>query len=74
MVAGGIRFYYVPVSVETIGLNLNRELLDDMEVYTTYENPLQNPLNRMIKRTFDIGSSLVSLIRIWCLVKERISL
>ena len=36
-----VRFYYVPVSVESIGLNLKREFLDDMEIYTTYENPLQ---------------------------------
>ena len=39
-----VRFYYVPVSVETIGLNLKREYLDDMEIYTTYENPLQNSI------------------------------
>ena len=56
------RFYYVPVSVETIGLNLKRELLDDMEVFTTYENPLQNSINRMIKRVFDIVLSLAFLI------------
>ena len=56
------RFYYVPVSVETIGLNLKRELLDDMDVYTTYENPLQNSVNRAIKRVFDIVFSLAFLI------------
>ena len=57
-----IRFYYVPISVETIGLNLKRELLDDMEVFTTYENPLQNPVKRWAKRCFDIVLSLVFLI------------
>ena len=57
-----IRFYYVPVSVETLGINLKRELLDDMEVYTTYEIPLANPVNKLIKRTFDIVLSLVFLI------------
>ena len=57
-----IRFYYVPVSVETLGINLKRELLDDMEVYTTYEIPLAVPLNKLIKRTFDIVLSLVFLI------------
>ena len=40
-----IRFFYVPVSVESIGLNLKREMLDDMEIFTTYENPLQNSVN-----------------------------
>lgn len=57
-----ISFYYVPVSVETLGLNLKRELLEDMEVFTTYENPLQNPFNRIVKRTFDIVVSLIALI------------
>lgn len=57
-----IRFYYVPVSVESIGLNLKRELMDDMEVFTTYENPLQSPVNRAIKRVFDICFSMVFLI------------
>ena len=57
-----IRFYFVPVSVETLGINLKREFLDDMEVYTTYEIPLAVPLNKFIKRTFDIVLSLVFLI------------
>ncbi len=56
------RFFYVPVSVETIGLNLKREMLDDIEIYTTYENPLQNSVNKTIKRTFDIVCSLLFLI------------
>ena len=57
-----IRFYYVPVSVESIGLNLKREMIDDMEVFTTYDNPLQNSVNRAIKRVFDIVFSLLFLI------------
>lgn len=57
-----IRFYYVPVSVESIGLSLKREMLDDMEVFTTYENPLQNPVNRLIKRLFDVILSILFLI------------
>ena len=71
-----IRFYYVPVSVESIGLNLKREMLDDMEVFTTYELPLQNPVNKFIKRTFDIVCSLIFLILtaimfpfIWSIIK-----
>ena len=71
-----IRFYYVPVSVESIGLNLKREMLDDMEVFTTYELPLQNPVNKLIKRTFDIVCSLIFLIPtalmfpfIWAIIK-----
>ena len=57
-----VRFYYVPVSVETVGLNLKREFLDDMEIFTTYENPLQNSVNRMVKRLFDIVFSMMFLI------------
>lgn len=56
------RFYYVPVSVETIGLPLRREALDDIEIFSTYENPLQNPVNKLIKRLFDIVVSFVALL------------
>lgn len=57
-----IRFFYVPVSVETLGINLKPELLNDMEVYASYENPLQNIGNRFIKRMFDIVLSIMFLI------------
>lgn len=57
-----IHFYYVPVSVESLGLNLKREFMDDLEIYTTYENPLQNPFNKAVKRLFDIVFSLIFLI------------
>ena len=57
-----VRFYYVPVSVETLGINLKPELLNEMEVYATYENPLRNPVNKIIKRLFDIFMSLLFLL------------
>lgn len=57
-----VRFYYVPVYVETISLNLKREMLNDMEVFTTYENPLENPVNKVVKRAFDIVFSSVFLL------------
>ena len=57
-----VRFYFVPVSVESLGINLKRELLDDIEIYTTYENPLQNPANRLVKRLFDIVLSGLFLL------------
>ena len=57
-----VRFFYVPVSVESIGLNLKREFLDDIEIYATYENPLQNSVNKALKRVFDIVLSLVFLV------------
>jgi putative colanic acid biosynthesis UDP-glucose lipid carrier transferase len=71
-----IRFYYIPISVESLGLNLQREYLDDMEIYTTYEIPLQNPVNRAVKRVFDMVLSLVFLIptfiifpMVWAIIK-----
>ena len=71
-----VRFYYVPVSVETLGIDLKRELLDDMEVFTTYENPLMNPVNKAVKRAFDLLLVLVFLVPmilifpfVWILIK-----
>ena len=57
-----IRFYYVPVSVESMGIGLIREQLDDIEIYAKYDNPLQNPVNRAVKRTFDIVVSSIALL------------
>ena len=71
-----IRFFYVPVSVESIGLNLKRELIDDFELFTTYENPLENPINKLVKRLFDIVLSIIFLVVtailfpfIWIIIK-----
>ena len=71
-----VRFYYVPVTVEMIDIGLKRELIDDIEVFTTYENPLQNPVNRAVKRLSDIVISVSFLVLtalifplIWILVK-----
>ena len=73
-----VRFFYVPVSLETLGINLKRELLDDIEIFTTYENPLENPVNKFIKRTFDIVVSSVALLCllpffpiIWIIIKTQ---
>ena len=74
----GVHFFYVPVSVESIGLKLNREFLEDIEVFATYKNPLQHPLNKFIKRLFDIVMSLCFLFCtllllpfIWIIVKVQ---
>ena len=56
-----IHFYYVPTSVERLGIPLKRELLDDMEVYTTHKIPLENNVNKVAKRIFDIVVSLIAL-------------
>jgi putative colanic acid biosynthesis UDP-glucose lipid carrier transferase len=71
-----VRFYYVPISAESLGVNLKREQMDDLEVYTTYENPLQNSVNRAEKRAFDLLLVLLFLIPallifpfVWILIK-----
>jgi putative colanic acid biosynthesis UDP-glucose lipid carrier transferase len=56
------KFYYIPLSVESIGLNLKREYVSDIEVYTTYESPLANPMNKFLKRSMDILLSTLFLI------------
>lgn len=55
------RFFYVPVSVETIPLNLTREYVNDIEVFSTHESPLQALHNRVFKRMFDIVVSVIAL-------------
>ena len=57
-----IHFYFVPKSVECIGMRLKREFLDDMELFTTHEFPMQEPLNKAVKRTFDIVASVLVLL------------
>ncbi len=56
------RFYFVPVSVESLGINLKSELIDDMEIYTPYDNPLANPINQLMKRTVDILVSGIAML------------
>ena len=57
-----IRFYYVPISVEQLGMRLKRELYEDMELFTTYEVPLEYPMHKFLKRLFDLVMSLIVLI------------
>ena len=70
------KFFYVPVSIESIGLNLKREYINDTEVYTTHETPLQNPVSQVVKRIFDIILSTVFLLLtglifpfVWLMIK-----
>ena len=55
-----VKFYYVPTAEEK--LNLHSVLLDDMEVMATYSSPLEEPLNRVLKRVADILLSILFLI------------
>ena len=55
------RFYYVPRAVDSLGLNLHREFINEIEIYGTHESPLENVMNQAVKRTFDIVASLIAL-------------
>lgn len=54
------KFYYLPTAEEK--LNLQPILIDDISVMTTYTSPLEEPLNRLLKRLFDIVFSILCLI------------
>lgn len=55
-----VKFYYVPLQEET--LNLQSIMYDDIEVYTNYTSPLEEPLHRFIKRLSDIVISVIALL------------
>ena len=54
------KFYYVPIAEEK--LDLHPLLVDDIEVQTTYTSPLEDPMNRIFKRSVDIFLSVLFLI------------
>ena len=54
------KFYYLPTAEEK--LNLQPILIDDIGVMTTYASPLEEPLNRLLKRLFDVVFSILCLI------------
>ena len=55
-----VKFYYVPPVEEN--LNLQPVFIDDIEVMTPYISPLDDSLNRFLKRLFDIITSIVALV------------
>lgn len=55
-----VKFYYVPPTDER--LNLYPVFVDDMEVLATYTSPLEEPLNKLLKRLSDIFLSLLFLL------------
>ena len=56
-----VKFFYVPLSVEAIGLNLKREYINDFEIYTTHKTLLEQPEKKLLKRCVDIVLSIVAL-------------
>ena len=57
-----MKFYYIPISAESLKLELQRVFMSDIEVFTTHESLLQHPLHRAIKRLFDIVVSASLLV------------
>lgn len=71
-----VKFYYVPVSTEL--LNLEPTLFGEHQVFSTYVSPLEDPLNKVIKRFFDIILSIIFLIPcaiifpvVACIIKKQ---
>ena len=55
-----VKFFYVPTAEEK--LNLQSVYIDDIEVMATYTSPLEEPLNRLVKRLSDILLSTLFLL------------
>jgi putative colanic acid biosynthesis UDP-glucose lipid carrier transferase len=54
-----IKFYYVPPANESF--NMQSVFIDEIEVFASYASPLEEPLNRLVKRVFDIVVSIIAL-------------
>lgn len=57
-----IRFFYVPRMLGNYKLNLKVERFGNLDLYTNHQEPLTDPVNRAIKRMFDITVSLLTCI------------
>lgn len=54
-----IHFFYVPRQFGNYRLQLKTERIGNIDVLTNYKEPLLNPTNKFIKRSFDIVFSLI---------------
>ena len=57
-----IRFYYVPRMLGNYILNLSAERFGNLDLYTNHQEPLTDPVNRGLKRTFDFTVSLITCL------------
>ena len=57
-----VKFFFVPMLSESLPLYFQHEFITDIEVLTTHESPLEDPLNRLLKRICDLGISAVFLL------------
>jgi putative colanic acid biosynthesis UDP-glucose lipid carrier transferase len=54
-----VKFYYVPPANES--LNMQSVFIDEIEVFASYTSPLEEQLNRLVKRASDVVVSLIAL-------------
>ena len=57
-----VDFYYVPQFGRTVVRQFELSSVGDVPILATHPNPLKNPINRLIKRAFDLLLSTVMLI------------
>ena len=64
-----IRFYYIPV-INVFGQKISMEFVDSTPIIAKREEPLAKPLNKAMKRAFDIlvSSMVLTLIFPWLFV------
>ena len=55
-----VKFFYVPLSEESV--QLEPFMMDDHELYAAYITPLDDSLNKLLKRLFDIVIAVVALV------------
>lgn len=60
-----IRFYSVPNVRNYVKRQLELTLLDDVPVLSIRHEPLQKPVNRLVKRTFDLVCSSIFLVTVF---------
>lgn len=61
----GAEFYYVPQVKSALGRGYTLRIIGSMPVLAARENPLKNPVNRVVKRGFDILASSLFLVTIY---------
>lgn len=63
-----IRFFLVPVIHRSVKKSMKLELFGGVPVFVIREEPLQYPLNRIVKRTFDVVFSLLFLLTLFPII------
>lgn len=57
-----LSFYYVPPLSRTVARTFHLAKIGTLPVLAAHSNPLDNPVNRVVKRTFDIAVASVAML------------